>query len=124
LRAFRARFAQFFHACDLIALPTTAVTAFPIGRRPRRIRGRRVDWLWGPFPFTPMFNVAGVPAVTLPCGLTRGLPVGIQLVAPFGGDGLLLDVAEALERQLNFDTTRALGAWSATAESVPTEVGT
>lgn len=84
LGEYRARFADFFEAYDLIVTPTTATVTFPLGRRPRTIAGEAVDRLWGAFPFTPMFNVAGCPAASVPCGLVEGLPAGIQLIAPAG----------------------------------------
>lgn len=57
----------------------------------------------------------GMPAITLPAGLTReGLPVGLQLVGRFGSDGELLAVARTLERALAFDARPAgLGFLSA-----------
>jgi Asp-tRNA(Asn)/Glu-tRNA(Gln) amidotransferase A subunit family amidase len=43
-------------------------------------------------------NLAGVPAISLPVGRSsEGLPIGLQLIAPWGRDELLLDAAEALE---------------------------
>ena len=83
--------------------PSTAVTAFPVGERPRRIAGEKVDTLWGAFPFTAAFNVAGVPAASLPCGLVDGRPAGIQLVCAFGREDLLLDICEQLEEALEVD---------------------
>jgi aspartyl-tRNA(Asn)/glutamyl-tRNA(Gln) amidotransferase subunit A len=43
-------------------------------------------------------NLTGVPGVNVPVGLDGGLPVGLQLLAAWGRDALLLDAAEALER--------------------------
>ena len=44
-------------------------------------------------------NLAGIPAISVPAGnSSEGLPIGLQLLAPWGGDELLLDAAEALER--------------------------
>jgi Asp-tRNA(Asn)/Glu-tRNA(Gln) amidotransferase A subunit family amidase len=43
-------------------------------------------------------NLTGVPAINLPVGFSDGLPIGLQLQAAWGGDELLLDAAEALER--------------------------
>lgn len=47
---------------------------------------------------TAPFNLTGFPAITLPCGLDRnGMPVGLQLVAPYGEDGRLLAAAKRIE---------------------------
>jgi len=43
-------------------------------------------------------NLTGVPGISVPVGLDGGLPIGLQLLAGWGRDALLLDVAEALER--------------------------
>jgi Asp-tRNA(Asn)/Glu-tRNA(Gln) amidotransferase A subunit family amidase len=103
LRAYRSRMARFFDSVDIAVSPTTAVQPFPIGTRPSTVEGEPIDGLWGPFPFTAPFNVAGVPALSLPCALVGGLPVGIQLAAAAGHDALLLDVAEELEEALNVE---------------------
>ena len=48
--------------------------------------------------FTGPYNIAGVPAISLPCGLAAGsLPAGLQLAAAAGDDAVLLSVAEAYE---------------------------
>ena len=104
-RRYRARIAALFETWDAIATPATAVTAFPFGKRPKRIAGHDVDWLWGAFPFAVPFNVSGNPAVSLPCGLADGLPVGLQLVMPLNEDERLLDLAEDVEEALAFDWT-------------------
>ena len=102
-RNYRAHMAALFETWDVIATPATAVTAFPFDQRPKRIAGREVDWLWGAFPFAVPFNVSGNPAVSLPCGLAEGLPVGLQLVMPLNTDERLLDLAEDVEEVIAFD---------------------
>ena len=102
-RAYRARIATLFDTWDAIATPATAVTAFPFDERPSRIAGREVDWLWGAFPFAVPFNVSGNPAVSLPCGLADGLPVGLQLVMALNEDERLLDLAEDVEEAIGLD---------------------
>ncbi len=111
LKELRARVARFMRDFDLIATPATAVTAFKVGLRPTEIEGARVDWLWGAFPFTPQFNVAGLPAASIPVGLLDGLPVGLQIVAPFGAESALLDVCEQLELAVGFDAMAVAHLW-------------
>jgi amidase len=48
-------------------------------------------------PFTPLVNVTGQPAISLPLHHADGLPVGVQLIGPPGGDALLLSLATQLE---------------------------
>ncbi|MDQ6710051.1 MAG: amidase [Candidatus Dormibacteraeota bacterium] len=87
-----------FERVDVLALPTTPITAPPIGLR-------TVSWRDGEEPvdgalvrLTQPFNLAGVPALSVPCGRLNGLPVGLQLVAPWDEEGRLLAVAELIEQ--------------------------
>jgi Asp-tRNA(Asn)/Glu-tRNA(Gln) amidotransferase A subunit family amidase/enoyl-CoA hydratase/carnithine racemase len=107
----RERIEVLFHTYDFIVTPTAASVAFPLGRRPTVIDGRPVDTLWGPFPFTAPFNVTGSPAASLPCGLVDGLPVGLQVVGPRGGDRAVLDLCEALEEALHFPMEQMEHRW-------------
>jgi Asp-tRNA(Asn)/Glu-tRNA(Gln) amidotransferase A subunit family amidase len=109
---YQAHIDALFERYDVILTPATAVPAFPIDERPKQIAGRKVDALWGAFPFTPAFNVAGTPAVSLPCGFVDGLPVGVQLVAARGKDALLLDVAEDLEEAMGIDRSDVIAQWA------------
>lgn len=111
MAAFRSRIDALFAEYDLVVTPTVATTAFPMGERPATIDGQPVDALWGPFPFTAPFNVAGTPAVSLPCGLADGLPAGLQIVGPAGSDALLLDVGEELEEALRFSQREVAARW-------------
>jgi len=108
---YRERLDQLFTRHDLICTPTVAVPAFEVGRRPHRIDGERVGGLWGPFPFAVPFNVGRTAAATLPCGLVDRMPVGLQLVAPAGGESLLLDVCEQVESELAFDRSSVVERW-------------
>ncbi len=51
-------------------------------------------------PYTPMYNVAGMPSVSVPAGLADGLPVGVMLGSSHGRDRLLLDLADTLAEAL------------------------
>ena len=58
--------------------------------------------------FTALFNVTGQPAISLPLHWTdEGVPVGVQLVAPFGREDLLIRVAAQLERAAPWAGRRA-----------------
>ena len=96
----RRRVAGMFSDYDFIITPTMACLPFPLGQRPSVIDGVKVDSLWGPFPFAAPFNVSGSPAASVPVGLSGGLPVGLQIVARYHGEGELLDFCEELEAAL------------------------
>jgi Asp-tRNA(Asn)/Glu-tRNA(Gln) amidotransferase A subunit family amidase len=107
----RRRISALFDDYDLIATPTTACAAFPIGERPREVDGRPVDPLWGPFPFTAPINVAGLPAASVPVGLADGLPVGLQVIARDHAEGVVLDVCEQLEEVAGFPAGEMARRW-------------
>lgn len=93
--------ADFFLGVDLLIGPTTPCVAWPLDRLgPKTIGGVEVT------PrvhaaFTPLFNHAKVPALSLPCGSGRaGLPVGLQLIGRRGRDRQLLDFAHQAEAVL------------------------
>jgi aspartyl-tRNA(Asn)/glutamyl-tRNA(Gln) amidotransferase subunit A len=82
---------------DLILTPTLPVTAFAAEREgPATIAGQAVGPdAWCPFTFP--FNLTGQPAASVFAGLVEGLPVGLQIVGPHLGDGLVLSAAAAVE---------------------------
>ena len=108
---YQQRLRQFFKDVDIIAIPSTATTAFPIRQRPQEIDGKRVSSLWGAVPFTAPFNVSGNPAVSIPCGLCNNLPVGLQLVGHWNAEELLLNLSEDMETSLEFDNILTKEKW-------------
>jgi len=48
-------------------------------------------------------SLAGIPAISIPCGLSDGLPVGLQIAGPAFSENRLLDAAHALELAIGFD---------------------
>jgi len=56
---------------------------------------------------TVPMSLAGIPAISIPCGLSDGLPVGLQLAGPALSDSRLLDAAHALEQAIEFDPRAA-----------------
>ncbi len=111
LIGYRARFDAYLTEFDVVLTPTNAVTAFEIGNRPAQINGQPVSELWGAFPFTSPFNVAGVPAASIPIGLAHGMPVGMQVVMKIGRDEDLLNVCEELEEAFAFDLSALKRRW-------------
>ncbi len=93
--------AGYFTGVDLLIGPTTPCVAWPLDRLgPETIGGQAVPPR-AHAVFTPLFNHAKVPAISLPCGAGRdGLPVGLQLVAPRGLDRRLLRFAAFIETVL------------------------
>jgi aspartyl-tRNA(Asn)/glutamyl-tRNA(Gln) amidotransferase subunit A len=58
---------------------------------------------------TVPMSLAGIPAISIPCGLSDGLPVGLQLAGPAFSENALLDASYALEQALGFDGSSARG---------------
>ncbi len=96
----RGRFVDLFRRVDALVTPTVAVTAFAAGTiGVEEIDGRKVDSHLGWSPFSWPINLAGLPAATVPCGWDReGLPIGLQIVAPWLAEDTILTVAAALEQ--------------------------
>ncbi len=83
---------------DVLVCPTTPTVAFKKGKRADETMGLDQADL-----FTAPVNLAGLPAVSIPCGVTSGLPVGLQLVASAFAEKELLGIARACERCHPFD---------------------
>lgn len=93
------RLRRFFERYDLLLLPTTATAARPLDAPlPAEIAGRMIaDHLDMAIP-TYAFNVSNYPAISVPCGRTaEGLPVGLQIVAGWRQDALVLRAAACFE---------------------------
>ena len=80
----------------MLVSPTSPTTAFRIGERADDPLAMYLSDV-----FTIPANLAGVPAISVPCGLDdAGLPIGLQFTAPVLGEPLLFRAANALERDL------------------------
>ena len=94
-------FARVWAQCDCLLTPATAITAPRIGESVVSIHGREEDVRLASTRLTRPFNVLGWPALVMPCGVSpEGLPVGLQLAAPPGGEETLFRVGAALEDAL------------------------
>ena len=96
----RSDFAAAFGEVDLIVSPTSPTVAFPVGAR----AGDPLAMYMSDICTIPA-NLAGLPAISIPCGLSDGLPVGLQLIGPAFSENLLLNAAHALEGAIGFEKT-------------------
>ena len=84
---------------DVLATPTSPTVAFAIGERAADPLAMYASDL-----LTIPSCLAGLPGLSIPCGLSEGLPVGLQLIGPQFGENTALRVGHALEQALGFDT--------------------
>jgi aspartyl-tRNA(Asn)/glutamyl-tRNA(Gln) amidotransferase subunit A len=95
-------FSSAFAEVDLIVTPTSPTVAFKLGER----TADPLAMYLSDYCTVPM-SLAGIPAISIPCGLSEGLPVGLQIAGPAFSENRLLNVAHALEQALAFDASRA-----------------
>jgi amidase len=96
------RIAPFFDKYDVLITPTNALVPQPLGTYNSNDSGLDFDgWQRKMFefsPFTPLFNMTGQPALTLPLHRTEAdVPVGVQFAGRFGDEATLLQLARQLE---------------------------
>ena len=99
-------FNKAFEQCDLIVCPSGAGTALPLDSDLTPLEYYALDL------FTVAMNLAGVPAVSVPCGLaTNGLPLGMQVVGRRFDDMRVLQLAKHIETIANVDNrpTKIMG---------------
>jgi aspartyl-tRNA(Asn)/glutamyl-tRNA(Gln) amidotransferase subunit A len=84
-----------FDRFDLLVTPTMPLAAFEAGQ----VSPKAGDWDWTDWtPFSYPFNLAQLPALSIPCGFTQsGLPIGLQIVGPRLSEALVLRAAAAFE---------------------------
>ena len=88
--------------CDVLAGPTAPTPAFRLGEKLADPLAMYLADI-----YTIAANLAGVPALSIPCGMSgAGLPIGIQLVAPPFGEVGLLQAARLYERETDWHTRR------------------
>jgi len=87
-----------FQDVDLIVTPTSPTVAFKLGEK----TGDPLAMYLSDYCTVPM-SLAGIPAISIPCGLSEGLPVGLQIAGPAFSENRLLDAAHGLEHAIGFD---------------------
>jgi aspartyl-tRNA(Asn)/glutamyl-tRNA(Gln) amidotransferase subunit A len=87
-----------FESFDLLISPTSPTVAFKLGEKAENPLAMYLSDL-----LTIPSNMAGLPGLSIPCGLSEGLPVGLQLIGPQFSENLLFRAGHALEQALGFD---------------------
>ena len=95
-------FDKAFEHCDVILTPTAPTVAFGIGAVSDPLVMKQNDILTIPA------NMAGIPAISLPCGFSNGLPIGLQMMAPAFGEEVLFRAAYAYEQANEWSKARAI----------------
>jgi len=95
-------FTNAFENVDFVVTPTAPTTAFKIGE----LADDPLAMYLNDY-FTVPMSLAGIPAISIPNGLSEGRPVGFQLAGPAFSESRILDAAYALEQALAFDGSPA-----------------
>jgi aspartyl-tRNA(Asn)/glutamyl-tRNA(Gln) amidotransferase subunit A len=106
----RRDFEAVFEEVDLVASPTSPTVAFKVGSRTDDPLAMYMSDIC-----TIPVNLAGLPAISIPCGLSDGLPVGFQLIGPAFSENRILNAAHALEAAIGFEAAPSLRDSSAGA---------
>ncbi len=86
-------FDRAFEKCDVIFGPVSPTTAWKIGEK--------IDdplKMYLSDAYTIPASLAGIPGISIPCGFAEGLPVGLQILAPYMAEATMFDVAEQYEK--------------------------
>jgi aspartyl-tRNA(Asn)/glutamyl-tRNA(Gln) amidotransferase subunit A len=92
-----ADFERAFHEVDVLIGPTTPTPAFEIGSKTSDPVTMYLNDI-----YTIGANLAGLPAISVPCGLVRGLPVGMQIIGPHFAEPRLFNVAHRYQQETDW----------------------
>ena len=102
----KSDYVKAFEKCDVILTPTSPTVAFKIGERTDDPLAMYLSDI-----YTVSANLAGIPAISIPCGLSSdGLPIGTQLVGNFWSEATLLNMAAIYENSHPLDAIPSIFA--------------
>ena len=97
----RQDFARVFEKVDALVTPTSPVIAFPLGEKTGDpVQMYQIDVCTVPA------NIAGLPGLSVPCGFSEGLPVGMQFIGPHLSDATLLRLGHAYQQVTDWHKAR------------------
>jgi aspartyl-tRNA(Asn)/glutamyl-tRNA(Gln) amidotransferase subunit A len=97
-------FRDAFKQVDFVVTPTSPTVAFKLGERTENPLAMYLSDY-----FTVPMSLAGIPTISIPVGLSAGLPVGLQFAGPAFSESRILDASYALEQAIGFDGSPARG---------------
>ena len=97
-------FVEAFKSCDVIMGPTSPSTAFKLGEKAADPVQMYLSDI-----YTIAVNLAGLPGMSVPCGMAGGLPVGLQLIGNYFGEAQLLNVAHRYQQATDWHQRRPVG---------------
>ena len=97
-------FVEAFKECDVIMGPTSPSTAFKLGEKAADPVQMYLSDI-----YTIAVNLAGLPGMSVPCGMVAGLPVGLQLIGNYFAEGQLLNVAHRYQQATDWHQRRPAG---------------
>ncbi|GEK60338.1 Asp-tRNA(Asn)/Glu-tRNA(Gln) amidotransferase GatCAB subunit A [Marinococcus halophilus] len=106
-RQLKQDFQKVFEDVDVLITPTLPVVPTSIGDDHADLNGEKVDLIDNVIRFTGPSNLTGLPALSVPCGLKDGLPVGMQLVGPAFQEASILNIGYAFENTNPMDGKRS-----------------
>lgn len=93
---YKAAMARLFEQYDLLVSPSVPITATEVNAREVRVGEQDIDVRAAVLSYTSAWNLTGLPALSLPVGHVRGMPVGLQVIGAAGADDRLLQVMSRL----------------------------
>ncbi|TDY46603.1 aspartyl/glutamyl-tRNA(Asn/Gln) amidotransferase subunit A [Alicyclobacillus sacchari] len=97
---FQAEMDRYLQRYDCFLLPTVPIPAPPLGATTVTVRGKEEAVRPLLTRFTNPWNLAGLPAISIPAGNVDGLPMGLQIIGPRGQDAKLVHMAHVVETAL------------------------
>ncbi|MBI4219702.1 MAG: Asp-tRNA(Asn)/Glu-tRNA(Gln) amidotransferase subunit GatA [Chloroflexi bacterium] len=97
----RKEFAGAFSRFDALVTPTSPTVAFKLGEKTQDPLAMYMSDVC-----TIPVNIAGLPGISIPCGFSGGLPVGLQIIGPQFGDATILKAAQAYEQATDWHRRR------------------
>lgn len=93
----RIEFEKLFKEFDAIISPTTPTTAFKLDEKNNDAMSMYLSDI-----YTVPVNIAGLPAISVPCGFSKGLPCGIQIISNYFREDTLFNIAYSYEQSTNW----------------------